>query len=42
MDKKITKSGKTLFYTTENPEKFSTLANVFIRDDIKAEQVKID
>jgi glutamate racemase len=42
MDKKITKSGKTLFFTTENPEKFSTLANVFIRDDIKAEQVKID
>ena len=42
MDAKITKSAKTRYYTTENPEKFKTLANIFIRDEINVEQVKID
>lgn len=42
MDNRLTKNGTIKYYTTENPERFSELASIFLQDPINAEHIKVD
>ena len=41
MDEKCSKTGTCRYLTTENPEKFSSSASIFLSDEIQAEHVEI-
>lgn len=41
MDEKCSKNGTCRYLTTENPEKFSSSASIFLTEDIQAEHVEI-
>ena len=42
MDRRLTKHGNTLFYTTESADKFSEAASLFLRENIAVEQIAIE
>ena len=42
MEKRITKGASVRYLTTEEPDKFSSLASVFMKDPVQAERVTID
>lgn len=42
IDEKCSKNGRTRYLTTENPEKFSSSASIFLADDIVAEHVEVE
>lgn len=42
MEKRITKGASVRYLTTEEPDKFSSLASVFMKDPVQAERVIID
>ncbi|MFB6343594.1 glutamate racemase [Saccharicrinis sp. FJH62] len=41
MDEKIRKTGNVEFFTTENPEKFNELANLFYNEPIEAQHITL-
>lgn len=42
MDKKISKNGNCLFYTTESVEKFTSSASIFLKKSVKATRISLD
>lgn len=42
MDKACSKGGKTRYYTTESPQKFSETATVFLNKEIEVERIILD
>ncbi len=42
MDEKCSKGATTRYLTTENPEKFSSSASIFLSEDIQAEHVEVE
>ena len=41
MERRLTRSGHTQYLTTENPDKFSSLATLFLRHAIEAERIEV-
>lgn len=41
MDASLTKNGKTSYYTTESPEKFSDAASLFLKKSVEAERINL-
>ncbi len=41
MDARLTRGGRTTYLTTENPDKFSSLATLFLGHDIEAERIEL-
>ena len=41
IDEKCTKTGKTAFYTTESPQKFSEMSTIFLNKQIEASHIKL-
>lgn len=39
IDSRLERGGECRYLTTENPEKFSTMASLFLRDNVRAEQI---
>lgn len=42
MNKKISKNGNCLFYTTESVEKFTSSASIFLKKSVKATRISLD
>lgn len=42
MDKICTKGGKTIYYTTESPDKFKESASIFLNQEIEVEKINIE
>ncbi len=42
MNKKISKNGNCLFYTTESIEKFTSSASIFLKKSVKATRISLD
>jgi glutamate racemase len=42
MEERCSKNGSARFYTTEAGDKFSTMASVFLKDDIRAERIILE
>lgn len=42
MDKACTKGGKTRYYTTEYPQKFSETASIFLNGEIEVERIELE
>lgn len=41
MERRLTRSGHTQYLTTENPDKFSSLATLFLGHAIEAERIEV-
>ena len=42
IEKKITKNGRCLYYTTENPDKFKETAQIFLHEEINVKHVDLE
>jgi glutamate racemase len=42
MESRCTKTGSTLYYTTESVEKFSSSASIFLNQEIQAEHLDLE